>query len=233
MKKMNEVLTVVVALVAWCEVSEALRSHRSPFKPFRISLYPRHALPPHGGGTTGSVFDTTFLEAIAPFYSRDTATELMGPLMYSLFRSLRPAVTVELGAGYTTFWLAKAARDAMEEAAAERDACFDEEDLHRASWVLWDSAVGRGVVEEAAQQGTYTGTGALPAAAMRPYHPVFHCVDIFSDDAGSHFHQLRAALRILDSINLGTGLVDACHESNPSTDGKCHCVEGLSISQLL
>ena len=92
--------------------------------------------------------------------------------MYSLFRSLRPAVTVELGAGYTTFWLAKAARDAMEEAAAERDACFDEEDLHRASWVLWDSAVGRGVVEEAAR-GHLHGTGALPAAAMRPYHPVF------------------------------------------------------------
>lgn len=66
-------------------------------------------------GTSGSVFDPTFIAKIKSFYNVDTGTELMGPLVYSLFRSIRPKVAVELGAGYTTFWLAQAAMDASSE----------------------------------------------------------------------------------------------------------------------
>ena len=36
------------------------------------------------GGTSGSTFNRDFLDEIQPFYSPDTATELMGPLLYSL-----------------------------------------------------------------------------------------------------------------------------------------------------
>ena len=50
-------------------------------------------------GTSGGVWNPNFLRKIAPFYNRDTATELMGPLLYSLVRSTRPTTVVELGAG--------------------------------------------------------------------------------------------------------------------------------------
>ena len=159
----------------------------------------QHLLPLKG--TTGSVFDASFLSAIDDFYSPDTATELMGPLLYSLFRSQRPSVTVELGAGYTTFWLAKAARDAALEAEEERRIC--QEKPEQASWVLWDSAMGRNVVDQAVSQGTYTGTWKLPDQAKVPFRPVFHCVDIFSDDAGSHYGDKRAFEDALERV-VGT-----------------------------
>lgn len=141
-------------------------------------------------GTSGSVFDKDFLSSIHDFYSEDTSTELMGPLLYSLFRTQRPEVTVELGAGYTTFWLAKAAQDAAAEASVERELC--ENNSKDASWVLWDSIVGRNVISQAIREGTYTGSGKLTERSKRKYEPVFHCVDIFSGDAGSHYCNVHA-----------------------------------------
>ena len=63
----------------------------------------------------------------------------MGPLMYSLYRSTRPNICVEIGAGYTTFWLAKAAADAAKEAAVEIEA----DNSGTAPWTFWNSLVGR------------------------------------------------------------------------------------------
>jgi hypothetical protein len=140
--------------------------------------------------TTGGVFDHEFLSSIESFYSPDTGTELMGPLIYSLFRSTRPATTVELGAGYTTMWLVKAAHDAMREAAQERDS----------SWVLWDSDVGRNTVMQAQRDGTLTGKGTRAATAQKAYSPKVHCVDIFDIAAGSHYGNMGAFEAALESM---------------------------------
>jgi len=146
--------------------------------------------------TSGGVFNEQFLATISKFYSPDTATELMGPLVYSLFRSMRPTTTVELGAGYTTFWLAKAAADAAREAVEQADAAASGE----ASWVLWNSAGGREVVEQAAEQGTYTGTGQSARRAERPYFPTVHTVDVFDSELGSHFGDAASFQTTIDDI---------------------------------
>ena len=110
-------------------------------------------------GTVGDVFDQKFLEKVSPFYNIDTGTELMGPLMYSLYRSTRPNICVEIGAGYTTFWLAKAAADAAKEAAVEIEA----DNSGTAPWTFWNSLVGRRAVAQATVAGTYSGEGRCAA----------------------------------------------------------------------
>ena len=102
-------------------------------------------------GTSGSVFDAGFIGSINGYFSEGTSTELMGPLIYSLVRSTRPKTVVELGAGYTSFWLCRAVMDAKAESEAER--------LEPVSWSLWDSPVGKNVLNEAMAQGTHSGTG--------------------------------------------------------------------------
>ena len=54
-------------------------------------------------------------------------------------------------------------------------------------------------------ESVQTGTGKLPARARNaPYEPVFHCVDIFSDDAGSHYGDKQAFEEVLERI-VGDG----------------------------
>jgi hypothetical protein len=187
---------------AWQHACAIPGTTAAPF--IRRDLDVRSKVIARAQGTTGSVYDSVFLDAIRPFYSEATGTELMGPLVYSLFRSTRPRNTVELGAGYTTFWLAKAAQDAAEEAS--RQAADDL--AGAAAWTLWTSDVGRGVVERAADEGTYSGTGSVPAQARKPYRPEFHCVDVFDAKAGSHYGDARS---------FETTLAKICGEPGPQT----------------
>lgn len=124
-------------------------------------------------GTSGSVFDAGFIGSINGYFSEGTSTELMGPLIYSLVRSTRPKTVVELGAGYTSFWLCRAVMDAKAESEAER--------LEPVSWSLWDSPVGKNVLNEAMAQGTHSGTGRKLREAQAAYTPTLHVVDCFTE----------------------------------------------------
>jgi len=107
----------------------------------------------------------------------------MGPLLYSLVRSTRPATVVELGAGYTTFFLAQALQDAAAEAAAERQ--------DPSCWTLWASDVGRATVNQAAMEGSYEGSFEMLERADAAYKPTLHCIDIFDADR-SHYDEAAA-----------------------------------------
>mmetsp|Transcript_37295 Transcript_37295/g.73931 ORF Transcript_37295/g.73931 Transcript_37295/m.73931 type:complete len:372 (+) Transcript_37295:266-1381(+) len=56
-------------------------------------------------------FDQTWLETVAPLYSYEMGCENMGPLLYSLVRFIKPRVCLEVGAGYTSVFLAQALED--------------------------------------------------------------------------------------------------------------------------
>jgi predicted O-methyltransferase YrrM len=170
---------------------------RSPSIPARL----RGEQLPDGTGTSGGIFNPDFLGMVAPFYNRNTATELMGPLLYSIIRSTRPETVVELGAGYTTFFLAQALQDAAAEAAAER---WDP------SWTHWSSDLGRATVNQASIEGSYTGSFEMIDRAEALYKPTLHCIDIFDTDR-SHYDEAQAfastakELGLEDVLKLHTG----------------------------
>jgi predicted O-methyltransferase YrrM len=63
--------------------------------------------------------DRSFQERVAPLYVPVMGTELVAPLLYDLVRMLRPRRVLEVGAGYTTPFIARALVDTREEAATE------------------------------------------------------------------------------------------------------------------
>uniref|UniRef100_A0A7S1NHH9 Uncharacterized protein n=1 Tax=Eutreptiella gymnastica TaxID=73025 RepID=A0A7S1NHH9_9EUGL len=62
-------------------------------------------------GTTGAVFSASFLRAAKPLYDLHMGTENMGPLLYSLIRFVKPRKVLEIGAGYTSVYMAQALAD--------------------------------------------------------------------------------------------------------------------------
>lgn len=56
-----------------------------------------------------------FWSAVEPLRAPMMGTELMGPLLYSLVRSLRPRSVVEAGMGYTSPFIAQALADNLED----------------------------------------------------------------------------------------------------------------------
>lgn len=65
--------------------------------------------------------DPPFLLAVEELRSPRMGTELVAPLLYALVRSVRPASVLEVGAGYTTAFLARALADNAADDARERE----------------------------------------------------------------------------------------------------------------
>ena len=137
-------------------------------------------------GSSGTLYNPDWLRAVSPFYNPDTGTELMGPLIYTLARSTRPKTVVELGSGYTTFFLAQGLKDAAVEAKSELSAGPD------ASWTLWGSHLGREIVRNEGEMGNYRGTGVMQRRAEAPYEPTMHSVDYFGTGEGTHYADASA-----------------------------------------
>lgn len=66
------------------------------------------------------MFTADFLRVAATLYVPSMGTENLSPFLYCLVRMIRPATVLEIGAGYTTLFLAQALVDARAEAAADR-----------------------------------------------------------------------------------------------------------------
>ncbi len=64
-------------------------------------------------------FTKEFLEKVAPLYSAQMGTENMAPLLHSLINFHRPQRLLEVGAGYTTPFIAQALHDVVESRAQE------------------------------------------------------------------------------------------------------------------
>lgn len=57
--------------------------------------------------------DPEFMALVAPLYREGMGTEQMAPLLYSMICFTRPRSLLEIGAGYTTPFLARAAQDSL------------------------------------------------------------------------------------------------------------------------
>lgn len=65
--------------------------------------------------------DGVFFDAVGKLMSPSMGTELMGPLLYQMIRSLRPVSVLEVGMGYTTPFLVKALEDNVKDFACEKE----------------------------------------------------------------------------------------------------------------
>lgn len=70
-------------------------------------------------------FDKEFLKKVEPLYSAQMGTENMAPLLHSLISFSRPRHLLEVGAGYTTPFMAQALRDVMQSWQQEKQALGD------------------------------------------------------------------------------------------------------------
>ena len=68
--------------------------------------------------------DGVFFDAVGKLMSPWMGTELMGPLLYQMIRSLRPVSVLEVGMGYTTPFLAKALDDNVKDFHREKEQLF-------------------------------------------------------------------------------------------------------------
>ena len=78
------------------------------------------ALTPPYRATMGCVYDSAFLAAVASTFTPHFGAENFAQSLYTHARFLKPAVVVEVGAGYSTPWLLAALNDNELELAATR-----------------------------------------------------------------------------------------------------------------
>ena len=103
------------------------------------------------------MLDAAFLERVAALHDPGMGTENAAPLLYQLVCMLRPQRVLEVGAGYTTAWLARGLADARAAWARDR-AC------------LQDPPTGPG------------RTGLLHSTALlATYAPRLHVIDNWSE----------------------------------------------------
>jgi len=163
-----------------------------------------------GSGATGRLFDKAWLERVSRFYSADTGTELIAPLLYTLIRSTRPRTVVEFGCGYTTLFLAQALTDAADEARTELS---PERQSDPSSWLLRTSERGKKLMGEWERSGAFFGEGKLQRRAHAEYRPKLHCVDMFSTEAGQKGYFTSADAFREAAVELGVSSVLTVHQS--------------------
>lgn len=135
---------------------------------------------PHPGRAPGP--GDAFGDVVGRLRSARMGTELMGPLLYSLVRSVRAERVLEVGAGMTTLYLLRALADNQADVARERMALPAKQELYDPAWAD-DEDSGR-----RAEHAVLAWLQAEPPLVdpdyyRAPYEP--RCVTI--DDASSPF----------------------------------------------
>lgn len=123
-----------------------------------------------------------FDAALARLRSARMGTELMGPLLYALARSVRAERIVEVGAGATTLFLLRALADNRADVLREREALPAKQALYDAAWAE-DEDAGRRHEQAVLRWLTADPPLVDPGYHTRPYTP--RCVSI--DDGSSPF----------------------------------------------
>lgn len=132
----------------------------------------------------GRAFDGAWLEAVEPLYSLHMGCENMGPLLYSLVRFVKPAHSLEIGAGYTSAFLLQALEDNAAEARCWRQwGQKSRQDYLVAPHAASDEAVDPSDAEDAV---------ALP----RTDEAVLHCVDNWAHEHSTAPKLLAVANRL-------------------------------------
>jgi len=151
-------------------------------------------IPPPSGGA----FDA----ALGRLRSARMGTELMGPLLYALARSVRAERIVEVGAGATTLFLLRALADNRADVIREREALPAKQVLYDAAWADDEDAGRR---HEHAVLSWLTADPPLvdPGYHARPYTP--RCVSI--DDGSSPFSTAGEVADAAREVGLD-GLLD-------------------------
>lgn len=87
-------------------LSKSSRSTSRNSKSSRSNCYAKHE---------DGVFNKRFLNLIRPLFTQRYGCENMAPLLYSMIRFIKPQSVLEVGAGYSTIWIAQALKDNDEE----------------------------------------------------------------------------------------------------------------------
>jgi predicted O-methyltransferase YrrM len=139
-----------------------------------------------------------FGNVIPRLRSARMGTELMGPLLYSLARSVRAERVVEVGAGMTTLYLLRALADNRADVARERLALPAKQRLYDPSWT-GDEDAGR-----RAEHAVLTWLEADPPLVDPDYYGAAYeprCVTI--DDASSPFSMAGQVVAAAREAGLG------------------------------
>jgi len=76
---------------------------------------PKHAPMHSPDGMRGGIYDESFVATVRPLYDLHMGCENMGPMLYNLVRFLKPQRILEIGAGYTSIFMAQALADNVAE----------------------------------------------------------------------------------------------------------------------
>jgi hypothetical protein len=122
----------------------------------------------------------TFAQRVESVFSpwcRASGTEHMALLLYSLVRSTRPRTVVERGPGYTTFLLARALQDNLDDVVRERELLLD-----KSAFVTPDYRLPADPLEaQHVAEGWLTDGGMAanvdPRFHLREYVPRLYCLE--------------------------------------------------------
>ena len=156
-------------------------------------------------GCSGGIFDPAWAAKVRPLYDEHMGVENMGPLLYALIRFVKPRTILEVGAGYTTFFVLQALKDNEDELAHLR---------------AESSAVGISAATEGGGTGEQPPSSSSDAAELEPgaeadsgfyvedaiaelgSTSVLHCVDNEEHDVFTVHGGLGAVLAISEELGL-------------------------------
>lgn len=123
------------------------------------------------------MLNPTFLDAVEPLREPKMGTERMAPLLHSLIRFTKPQRVLEIGAGYSTAFIAAA--------LAEN---------HRENLAIYDHTSGRKM------DGTGPHPFALPPYFAHPQAPKLHTIDSMAHS----YTTAGGVLQIMQTLGVDT-----------------------------
>jgi len=139
------------------------------------------------------IVDAFFLRELEELRTPAGGTELVGPMLYALTRMLRPSSVLEVGAGYTTPFLALALTENLRDAASERAG------VYRKAGDLLDVEMGS-MPDGGASWVLEAPALAWPAFYARPHEPLLVSIDALTSDVSSA-GAVRGVLERLDLMD--------------------------------
>lgn len=135
--------------------------------------------------------DEGFLRALRELSAPRMGTELVGPLLYSLVRSTRPARVLEIGSGATTLYLLRALADNVLDVRRELALMGEKQRQYDPRWN--DEEVARENAPAIIRWLEKEPSLALPEFYHRPYRPSLISVDNDSSSYSSSARVYQAA----------------------------------------
>jgi len=142
------------------------------------------------------IADEDFLRGLRELSAPRMGTELVGPLLYSLVRSTRPAHALEVGSGTTTLYLLRALADNVSDVQRELGMMAEKRQGYDPRWN--DEEVAKENQSEILAWLEKEPSLALPEFYEKPYAPYLISVDKHS----SPYSSSARVARVAESVGL-------------------------------